>query len=400
MPDATAPLPSPGHKGTEFFASLEGMRGIAAVGVVLYHVFWGWHLQHNRLIHNGALFVDLFFIISGFVICHIYATRLCRSSDLIEFFLLRTMRLYPLHLFTLVVIATLLVMTQWLGSHWEMFSKIADDKRLQGTPQDFLLNLTLLHGIAQHDDFTFNRPSWSISTEYYTYFLFALVAFMTAARQYLMVIIALVIIGIAGMHLWQRGGLIVLDNDDTWLINPGMLRCLTGFFVGVLLQFIWQAIHARARKVLDSWRSHLVETASIILVIFSMYYFNKDKAQFITLSSFVILVLVFSLSRGWATKALESNLFQRLGQWSYSIYLTHFTILLVFADVLRLIFQRQNPNHVMSAWKMDIVTGIFVCTVILVSSLTYRFIEVPPRAWAKSRIKHKRAAAARSGIIA
>ncbi|HEX7966311.1 MAG TPA: acyltransferase [Gammaproteobacteria bacterium] len=391
---------NPDHKGTEFFASLEGMRGIAAIGVVLYHVFWGWHLRYNSLIHHGALFVDFFFIISGFVICHIYATRLRDSGDLGKFLLLRTMRLYPLHLFTLVVIAVILVMTQWLGSQWQVFSYIDNDSRLQGTLQDFLLNLTLLHGILQHDDFTFNRPSWSISTEYYTYFLFALTALVTAARRYLMITIALAIVGIAGMHLWQRGGLIVVNNDDAWLVSPGMLRCVTGFFIGVLLQFIWQVIHIRAREAMDNWRSHLVEAASIAFVIFSMCRFNKDRMQFITLLSFAVLVLVFSLSRGWATKILESGVFHKLGQWSYSIYLTHFVILIIFAGILKMTFHKPNLHHVMSAWKMDIVTVIFVGTVLLVSSLTYRFIEIPPRAWAKSRIMRKRAAAAQSSIIA
>src|SRR5690349_15370806 len=97
--------PTSDHRGAEFFGSLEGMRGLAAVGVVFYHTYWHWQLNNISFVRHSQLFVDLFFVISGFVISHIYSTRLRSPNDFLAFALLRTARLYPLHLFTLLLIA-------------------------------------------------------------------------------------------------------------------------------------------------------------------------------------------------------------------------------------------------------------------------------------------------------
>ena len=369
-------LKNPDHKGTEFFASLEGMRGIAALGVVFYHVQWHWHLYGLGIVRNGRLFVDLFFIISGFVISHIYAARLKGPRSLAEFAVLRTARLYPLHLFTLLLLAGITLSMPWLTAHWGALP--ADDPRLrQNTFEQFLQNLFLVHALAPSHHFSFNRPSWSISVEYFTYFLFAVLALLTFGRKFLMVAASVIVAGTSALYLWRAGALTV---------NISLLRCFTGFFIGVLLQFLWQHIHMTARVGLkQGWRAQLAETLCLGVIIAAMTYGGKGRAQFMVLPAFAAGVLLFSLSRGWVTHLLESHWIQSLGKWSYSIYMMHFSLLLLATDTLRVVTRvGDTAKHLkLNVWEMDAVGATFIATVLIASSLTYRFIEMPPRTWAK-----------------
>ncbi|MGE5626113.1 MAG: acyltransferase family protein [Bacillota bacterium] len=369
-------LKNPDHKGTEFFASLEGMRGIAALGVVFYHVEWHWHLYGLEIVRNGRLFVDLFFIISGFVISHIYAARLNSPRALAEFAVLRTARLYPLHFFTLLLIAGITLSMPWLTAHWSALP--ADDPRLrENTLNQFLQNLFLVHALVPGHHFSFNRPSWSISVEYFTYFLFAILAVLTFGRKSLMVAASALVAGASVLYLWHRGALTV---------NISLLRCFTGFFIGVLLQFLWQRVHSGAREMLEhGWKAHIAETLCLALIIAAMTYGGHRHAQFLVLPAFALGVWLFSLSHGWVTRVLESRWIQNLGKWSYSIYMVHFSLLLVATDTLRVATRiGDTARHVrLNVWEVDAVGATFIALVLIMSSLTYRFIEVPPRTLAK-----------------
>ena len=84
------------------FRALDGLRGAAALLVVVYHIAfyrvqWPNHLFDNDFVRHGYLAVDLFFILSGLVISSNYSLRLNNLSEVKEFLLLRFFRLYPLH---------------------------------------------------------------------------------------------------------------------------------------------------------------------------------------------------------------------------------------------------------------------------------------------------------------
>ena len=87
----------------EFFVTLESLRGIAALIVVVYHAVWLNPVTQSRFFSNGALMVDFFFVLSGFVICHSYGDRLLNLRDFGRFLWLRLGRLYPLHFALLMV---------------------------------------------------------------------------------------------------------------------------------------------------------------------------------------------------------------------------------------------------------------------------------------------------------
>jgi len=88
--------------GRQRFRALDGLRGVAALLVVLLHVEWPNHLTNNRFVQHGYIAVDLFFILSGLVISSNYLTRITTLGDAKKFLGLRLFRLYPLHLAVLV----------------------------------------------------------------------------------------------------------------------------------------------------------------------------------------------------------------------------------------------------------------------------------------------------------
>src|SRR5258708_32734760 len=79
------------------FQALDGWRGIAALWVALYHSPFYGHLYGVPLVRNAYLFVDLFFVLSGFVISHAYADRLGDGKAVLVFLIRRFGRLWPLH---------------------------------------------------------------------------------------------------------------------------------------------------------------------------------------------------------------------------------------------------------------------------------------------------------------
>src|SRR6266496_1761059 len=90
-------------EATKFFAPLESLRGLAALVVVIYHAVWSNPVTGLHFFQNGALMVDFFFVLSGFVIAHSYGGKLRSFTENVRFLFLRIGRLYPLHLAFLLV---------------------------------------------------------------------------------------------------------------------------------------------------------------------------------------------------------------------------------------------------------------------------------------------------------
>ncbi|HEY3643787.1 MAG TPA: acyltransferase [Gammaproteobacteria bacterium] len=369
-------MTAPTAKAPAFFSPLEGLRGIAAVGVVLYHSWYHWQINGIGLIEHGNLFVDLFFVISGFVISHIYISRLRERRDLAQFAVLRTARLYPLHLFTLLVLAAYTLGSAWAQSAWGLsFTRMHAGLLANNTWTHFLENLLMLQALLSPNTPSFNSPSWSISTEYFTYFIFALAVILAARRGKLFLSMAAALALLSLGWLFQEGS---LTRDER------LLRCIGGFFSGALVYLAWVRFQPALRRRLEGAPGHLAELAALALAGTALWYCGEGRAQFLVLPCFALLVFLLADGRGIVTRALRHRYIQNLGKWSYSIYMVHFTIILVMSDLAR-VFWVRGPSTFMW-WHLDRtlpLTLLLLTVVLLVASLTYRYIEDPPRRWAK-----------------
>lgn len=142
-----------------FFHNLEALRGVCALLVALYHAAWASHIAMLPIVRNGWLFVDFFFVLSGFVMTHTYwrgAARISTADDGREFMVRRFFRLYPTHL--IAYLAAFLVV--WLGELLRAQGQASAIATMFSL--DSLKTLLLLQTIVPTQT-TFNTPSWSIS---------------------------------------------------------------------------------------------------------------------------------------------------------------------------------------------------------------------------------------------
>src|SRR5215471_19407682 len=174
-----------GTAGAHKYEALDGLRGIAALGVVLYHVDWVNHFSDTQFVRNGFLFVDLFFILSGFVLASVYRGRISTPYQLRDFLLLRFFRIYPLHVAILAVFVLIesckLILTKngLVASTGGAFS---GSRSLALLPY----NVFLLQGAGFIHRFTWNVPSWSISSEAVAYLAFGAVSLGAVYRPKLL----------------------------------------------------------------------------------------------------------------------------------------------------------------------------------------------------------------------
>lgn len=369
------------------FEALDGWRGICALLVALFHFFALNHFLELRFFRHGYLFVDFFFVLSGFVVRHAYGERVRDGRSYAGYVVRRFGRLWPLHA---------AVMLGFLIAHIA-FSLAAGTEVFSGkfSAPSFATNFLLLHGLGIHDRLTWNGPSWSISTELITYLMFGAVLLLLVRRRLL-----------AYLALALLGG-IVVAACSRWYMNTtydfGLFRCLYGFFVGAALYEL------RAAGKLAPMPARLSLPLELLAVVATITFVAAAGDRVLGLAApfvFAFAIWVFETESGPLSRLLLRAPFQKLGRWSYSIYLVHgLVLLLVFR--LALVLQQQGGPVLFEAggarldfgnpWIADLATLGFLALTLLASAATYRWIEVPARDYfsrlARERIEQARATA-------
>lgn len=351
--------------------SLEGLRGLAAFMVALMH---GWDSSLNSLpiIQNSWLFVDFFFVVSGFVMSHVYRASIRCNADLVSFMIKRLGRLYPLHLVTFVAYASVLWGLSGLTELLRAAGYSIGNGNLVLPPFDlhlFLPNLLLLHGLGFMPDLSgvlnINYPSWSISTEFWTYLLFALsVRFIPEkARTRLWVAVALAGGGLAWIAAKSlKPTIVTMDLTEDF----GFIRCIYGFFVGA-------AIPLFGTKMKPSALGHLLGLTQFGLGLICLVFICSTSLfptlTFVAPLIFALLVWSVSSDEGMLAGLCKLDMVQRLGTLSYSVYMNHATLLLLFGPV---------AARIGEPW-LSILRVPYAAALLGLSTLTYRLIEVPWR---------------------
>jgi peptidoglycan/LPS O-acetylase OafA/YrhL len=355
---------------TKFF-ELESIRGLAALLVVFYHMpSWNAALLDVGFIRNGYLMVELFFVLSGFVIYNAYAASITTAQQLWRFQLLRLGRLYPVHLLFLLFYLGVEV-TKYLA-YVKMGATTTNTPFRENGLTAFLQQILLLHAVGPTGNSqTFNIPSWSISVEFYTYLLFgAVVLVAKSKRNYLFATLFLLSITLLASHA-------ALGFSD-------LLKCTTGFFLGCLIG----VLNARADMRVPASLSAL---ALIALAVFLQFKSVLEQDLLIYACSALLILGLVRSQRGLVKRVLNWRVLTWLGTISYSIYMAHSAVLWVLNQLLRGILQ---PNAFtgtvttpqLSAPAAAVVITIAILVVLAASQLTYMWIEKPLREWSRKVI--------------
>lgn len=353
--------------------SIEGLRGLAALLVALYHAYvygrWGGVPAQWPVLVHAWLFVDLFFVVSGYVMAAAYAARLDTAASLQAFMVRRFFRLYPLHLVTtFAVIATALAVqtAKWLLAQNGIV--LGGQKAFAVTffDADYLgLELLLLQGVGIMRRELHNFPSWSISVEFWLYLTFALLTL--AVRSRLARIVASIVI-VAASVAWFVVYWSYAAPELRTLDTRGLPRGLLSFFQGVLLYYLYRWIGDRLPA-----GGGLLGIAQVLSVALALWLVARQDvlgtAQLAIPFAFALVVFLILPDRGIVSDALQTRPMQWLGKHSYSIYLTHVPVLTLLSW----------PGQAFPEPAKHLVGLAFLAGVFGVSVLTYRYIEKPWR---------------------
>jgi peptidoglycan/LPS O-acetylase OafA/YrhL len=362
--------------GRERFRALDGLRGVAALLVVLLHVEWPNHLTSNKFVQNGYVAVDLFFILSGLVISSNYLPRITNLGDAKRFFGLRLFRLYPLHLAMLGAFLAL-ECAKLVAQHAFAVAPGAQSPFTGDNSFGALVaNLFLLNGLHVLPTPSWNGPSWSISCELAAYLVFGIVALRGIVRSRLFFPVGSVMAAVCYAAVAIERG--TLDVRADW----GIVRCLAGFFLGMLI-CRFEGRNMLSQSPMLVWASEVGVMVALVLVMS----FASGPLLVFVIPLFVIAVALLQSDRGPVARLLISPVAQFLGRISYSIYMVHSFLVVCLLIILKRLFVfpmalnsiRERPIVLLNPWIGDLLVLGIVVAVVAAASATYAFIEEPGR---------------------
>jgi len=366
------------------YVALDSLRGLCACMVVLYHFESQSHFNDLAFIQGGWLFVDFFFVLSGFVIATSYGTRLAEGFPIGRFMWLRLGRIYPLHVAVLIVFLLFEFAFATLAPGFANRRPFTGDFSLDG----WFYMLGLVQIFFGSGGAIWNGPSWSIAAEMWTYVIFALLL-RFASRFTLPICLAIAAVAPVILFFLTDRYLHVFHESGA------MVRALFGFSLGVVGWYLtpWVKNIALGSRRMDT----AVEVALLGIVVWYVSTCAAGPTNLAAPFLFLITVLIFARERGVLSSLLLTRPFERLGTLSYSIYLIHVFLLYRFINGMSVIekvtgfdaadFNGTNTNVGGGAWFSDAMTIVFLAVVIGMSELTYRFVEKPGQAFSRRPIK-------------
>ncbi len=329
--------------------------------VTFHHIPWKWSGQHLKIVNQSWLFVDFFFVLSGFVIASAYVSRICTRQDAAAFGVRRFFRLYPLHA------VTTLGMLALVGARYA----ITPDATIvqQGIDAEWwrliVANVFLVQSWGFESRAILNIPSWSISVEAAAYIVFAIVCLSVTTpgrRVGILAVISLLSLMALVIVRWDVG----LGGDVGFRIP----RCLFSFGLGTV---VWNFSKAKAGAA-ALIGSTAVQVALLSVAIASV---AMTRAEDLTtlLAPPIFAAAIYALAVGHGTvlsRTLAMPPLLWLGTVSYSIYLTH---ALVFTAI------DFAAKRVMTITTVigDSLTVAGIVVTLIVSWATFRWIETPWR---------------------
>lgn len=342
------------QKTQDITRHLDALRIIAASAVVVLHYsdyvkeIPAGHFMLAHTLHFN-LFVDLFFVVSGYVIASQYLGKVGGFPSISRFIWRRLARIYPLHLATLafyLVVAFALYLG--LGR---------TDNAARYPLSDLPAQLLLLHAL-DGQRLTFNFPSWSLSAEMFCYLIFPIVALLAAQRKSL-VLVLIVILAVANSVYAAATG---TGPWAEWINKGGVFRALPGFNLGVLCYLY--------RDQISRWPV-IPGALTLALTAFILFgWLLPDMAALIAV--YAIAVLAIQCDTSGASTWLTRLHFDRGAAYTYSCYMLHIPIATIV-----LTFGARYLVIIPGGKLMLIPAAVLVLAIM--SVLSYRFFETPLR---------------------
>jgi len=278
---------------------LDGLRGLFALFVVLFHFNVNnapAAFVNNFFVRESFIFVDFFFILSGFVITITYNERINSGKSFLQFLKKRFIRLYPMLLFS-------------TGMYWCFIRPFTDKHHIFLALDTLLLtNSTPILGTT----IGMNYPSWSISSEMISYFAFGICSLLAIRKKKDHLIIAITI---------ACFGFLAYQQNYFQTGSCGFIRGLVCFNLGYLIHILT----TKNIKIHDYMEGFIMIIISAMM--YFLYHLTFKNTLVLTCIHFIVPI-IFALSifiliktDGIISKLLQTTPLQFLGKISYSLYL-------------------------------------------------------------------------------
>lgn len=363
-------------KSKPHYAILDGLRGVAAVVVVIFHLFETFITSRtDQIINHGYLAVDFFFILSGFVIGYAYDDRWGRMS-VGEFVKRRLVRLHPMLVMGMLVGALLFYLADFEGS--EFFATVGR------TPVWMVLAYLVLGCLmipvtpsmdirGWTESYPLNGPAWSLMFEYIAniLYMFILRRLPTIVLGILTVLAAVMTVHFAVTNGDVVGGWSITGHE----LYVGAVRLAYPFLMGLVMARIGRTIRVRAAF----WVCALGLVTLLSLPHMGQSWVNGLYEAFCIVVLFPLIVAMGA--GGTVTGAFSIRACKFLGDISYPLYITHYPIVYIYWGWV----YKVHPSLVQA-----VVGGVVVCLACIgIAYLCLRFYDLPVREWLTRRFLQK-----------
>jgi peptidoglycan/LPS O-acetylase OafA/YrhL len=335
---------------------LTALRIFAALWVVLYSYWPNLGLSTPAIVAKGYLGVELFFTLSGFILCHVYLQQVEERRFRYGAFLwARLARIYPMHLATIAAVGL-------MGAAAMALDRPVDANTMSWPALP--ANLLLINAWGAAPVAGWNHSSWSISAEWFAYLAFpafAFVALRLKDRPRLAMAMALAFL--TGLYaIFSRlTGQSLTHATIAW----GALRIVPCFAFGCAAYLAWRADLVASSRL--AWIGAAISGA--LLITFAQY--GAADAAIVAASGGLILSLAF-VSKTW-TSGRGLDVFVYLGEVSYSVYMLFVPWQLLFVNVTAKALHYDKNHMPIFVWL------VFVASIIPLAAIAHHLIERPAR---------------------
>ena len=344
---------------------LTGVRFFLALGVVLFHfqLYWTLPAESAGLLNRARLGVDVFFILSGFILTHVYLQGE-RAPRYRRFLAARFARIYPAHLIILLAMLGLVLIAPVFGVGLEPG---------RFNPVDFAGTLLLVQAWFPRESMAlWNGPAWSLSAEWFAYLTFpAYAALALRLRTRPWVLIALAALLFVALDAVYRAwfGLVLPRAED----SLGILRIIPEFLYGIGLYYLGQRWNPSPRLAL------LGALATTVALLALMQIGADDRIIVAAAGPFILSLAL--LAKAPVQTFLSHPVALFAGEASFALYLVHIPILMVW----------RNAAQAFAGWSGDYRMGLGELTAMLLLTLAaaaaiHVFVEQPGRRWLRARM--------------
>ncbi len=361
------------HSFSGSIPALTSLRFFAAFYVILFHAhdFSGVDLYAlTNLFNSGYLAVDFFFILSGFILSYTYYPQIIEKSfSYSDFFIKRVARIYPVHIFTLLLMLVIITFIKLAGVTWSHDMETSNF-------YEFIKNILMVHSWAFYSNLSYNQPSWSISAEFFAYILFPIFIFsINRGKELFRIIFSITLFLSFYVIAYVFFEVIITKFTFTGVI----IRIIPDFLLGVVSYMLFY----KYSFTFDIGKQLIFAN----IALFFCFYLGSLDFIVIPLFAWVIYLLADQARHG-EQSFLNNDILQYLGRISYSLYMVHFPVWIGFMHLFLGYYMGLNDGNV----SLLTIYSVIIFTILVMfpcAMLTNKYVEEPSQRWLVGKLIKK-----------